>query len=43
MSGVLYLCNVLQFVIDRFDQGSFSEQDLVGNTHQVSFQNWRID
>lgn len=20
MSGVLYLCNVLQFVIDRFDQ-----------------------
>ena len=34
MSGVFYLCDVLQFVIDRFNQGSFSEQNLVGNTHQ---------
>ena len=33
-AGVFYLRNVLQFVIDRFDQGSFSEQNLVGNTHQ---------
>ena len=34
MSGMFYLCDVLQFVIDRFNQGSFSEQYLVGNTHQ---------
>ena len=34
MSGVFYLRNVLQFVIDCFEQGSFSEQNLVGNTHQ---------
>ena len=30
MSRVFYLCNVLQFVIDCFNQGSFSEQNLVG-------------
>lgn len=34
MSGVFYLCNVLQLVINRFNQGPFSEQDLVGNAHQ---------
>ena len=28
------LRNVLQFVIDRLNQGPFSEQDLVGNAHQ---------
>jgi len=26
MSGVFYLCHILQFVIDRFNQSSFSEQ-----------------
>lgn len=34
MFGVFYLCNVLQFVIDRLNQGSFSEQNLVSYTHQ---------
>ena len=34
MSGVFYLCNVLQLVIDRLNQGPFSEQNLVGNAHQ---------
>ena len=28
------LRNILQFVIDRFNQGPFSEQNLVGYTHQ---------
>ena len=34
MSGVFDLCNILQFVIDRFNQGSFSEQSLVSHTRQ---------
>ncbi len=34
MSGMLYLRNVLQFVIDRFNQSPFSEQNLVGYAHQ---------
>ena len=35
MDGVwmFYLCNVLPFIIDSFNQCSFSEQNLVGNTH----------
>ena len=35
MSGVFYLCNVLQFVIDRFNQSSFSEQNFIGYAHQA--------
>ena len=31
---MLYLRSVLQLVIDRFNQGPFSEQNLVGYTHQ---------
>lgn len=34
MSGVFYLSNILQFVINCFYQGSFSKQNLVSNTHQ---------
>ena len=34
MPGMFDLCNILQFIIDRFNLGSFSEQNLVGNTHQ---------
>lgn len=34
VSGVFNLCNVLQFIIDRFNQCSFSEQDFIGYTHQ---------
>ena len=30
---MFYLCNVLPFIIDSFNQCSFSEQNLVGNTH----------
>lgn len=29
--------NIKLFVIDRFNQGSFSKQNLVGNTHQEIF------
>lgn len=28
------LCNVLQFIIGRFNQGSFSGLNLVSNTYQ---------
>ena len=28
------LCNVLQFIIGRFNQGSFSALNLVSNTYQ---------
>ena len=31
VSGVFYLCYVLQFIIDSFNQSSFSKQNLVGN------------
>ena len=34
MPGMFDLCNILQLVIDRFNQGPFSEQNLVSNTHQ---------
>ncbi len=34
MSRMLYLCNVLQFIIDCFNQCSFSRQNLIGYTHQ---------
>ena len=33
VSGVFYLCYVLQFIIDSFNQSSFSKQNLVGNSH----------
>ena len=32
--GMFYLCNVIQLVIDRLNQGPFFEQNLVGNAHQ---------
>ena len=35
MSGVFYLRNVLQFVIDCFEQGSFFFFFFVGNTYQL--------
>ena len=28
------LCDVLQFVVDRFNDGSFSQQQFVGSRHQ---------
>lgn len=34
MSRMLYLADVLQFVVDRFDDRTFSEQYLVGHGHQ---------
>lgn len=37
MSGVLYLANVLQFVIDRFYDGPFPEQYFIGYGHQAVF------
>ena len=33
---MLHLSNVLQLVIDGFDDGSLSKQELVGNAHQGS-------
>ena len=37
MSGVLHLCNVLQFIIHRFYNNSLSEQDPIMYTHYSSF------
>lgn len=34
MSRVFYLRNILLLVINRFNQGSLSEQTPVSNTHQ---------
>ena len=34
MSGVFNLCNVLQFVIDSFNQSSLPKQYLISDTHQ---------
>ena len=34
MSGVFYLCDVLQLIMDRFNQSTFSEQNIVRHTHQ---------
>ena len=34
MSGVFNLCDILQLIIDRLYQGSFSEQDFVHYAHQ---------
>ena len=34
MSGVFNLGNILQFVIDRFYQGTFPQQDFVCYAHQ---------
>ena len=34
VSGVFYLRNVFQFIVDRFNQGFFPEQNLVCYTHQ---------
>lgn len=37
MSGVLHLCNILQFVINGFYDGPFSGQQSVRHTHQRTF------
>ena len=37
MPGVLYLCNVLQFIIHRFYDSPLSEQEFVRDAHQCSF------
>ena len=35
MPGMLDLGDILQLIDDRFDDGSFSQQDLVGHEHQA--------
>lgn len=37
MSGMLYLCNVLQFIIHGLNDSSLSEQKFVRDAHQCSF------
>ena len=37
MSGVLYLCNVLQFIIYSLNDRPLSEKQFVRNAHQCSF------
>lgn len=37
MSGVLHLCNVLEFIIHRFNDSPFSEQQFVREAHQRPF------
>lgn len=34
---MLYLCDVLQLIVYRFNQGAFSQQNFIGNTHQGVF------
>ena len=34
---MFYLCDILQFIINRFNQGTFSQQDFILNTHQGVF------